>query len=245
MKKHIDTGPLAALGMSPVEIKIYLALLELGSAKAGVLIQRTGTQSSVMYLTLGRLITQGYISYVMQGKFRVYQAVDPRQLIEIADLNKKNLEKMLPSLLGMCGAGDMPQAEVYEGVSGLKNMCFRFIEDAAPGDEYLFLGFSSKNPVFEEEVYGFYREFTETRMERGLKLKGVAHESMRKFFEEREWPHTNIRYVPFPILKNISICGNKTIIVPWETERVSFLISSEGFASNLREYFTLVYRSGA
>ncbi len=244
MKKvKFDLEPLASLGLSPTEVRVYVALLELGSSQAGGLIRRTGIQNSVMHLTLGRLVAEGVISYILRGKIKVYQVVDPRQLVAILEQRKSALQNIMPALLAMKGTGTAPQAEVYEGLSGLRSMCFRFIEDAEPDDEYLFLGFSSSNAIFEEEVYTFYREFSEVRINRGLKLRGVAHETMRKNFDKHEWPHRNIRYVQYPILKGISICRNKAIIVPWDQTRVSFLISSDSFANNLRDYFGELWKN--
>ena len=238
-----DTTALTELGLSPTEIKVYIALLELGSAKAGAVMKTTGIQNSVMHLTLGRLVAQGLISYVRRGNMKVYQAAEPRFLLQLADQRKQRLEELVPRLEHLGSRGQLPEAEIYEGVTGLKNMCLKLIEDAAPGDDFLFFGFSSRNEEYEREVYEFYREYTLIRQQRRLVLRGIAHESMRKRFEEYKWPHSNVRYVSYPTLINISICNNRVIIVPWEDAKVSFLITSPPFAENCRSYFNAVWSS--
>jgi len=197
-----------------------------------------------MHLTLGRLVARGFVSYILRGKTKTYMAVDPTRLIEMADEQRRRLEDLVPALRSLRETAPAPQAEVYEGTAGLKNMCYSLIEDAKPGDEYLFLGFASPNQVLQDEVYTFYREFTEVRLSRGLALRGVAHESMRSIFKAYRWPHRNIRFVSFPILQNISLCGDKAIIVPWNEVRTSFLITSRAFTDNLREYFNNIWAGG-
>ncbi|MBN8548147.1 MAG: hypothetical protein J0M12_02405 [Deltaproteobacteria bacterium] len=243
MHEIIDTEPLLSLGLSATEVKIYLALLEFGPAKAGLLIKSTGVQNSVMHLTLGRLAAQGIVSYIRRGKMKVYQAAPPDFLLKLLDNRRQRLERLVPSLQSLQNKSQVPEAEIYEGMNGLKNMCFKLIEDTTPGDDFLFFGFACPNKEYEQAVYAFYREYTYMRVERGLKLRGIAHESMRKKFVENDWPHSNIRFVQFPTLNNMSICKNKVIIVPWEETQTSFLISSKSFADNCRDYFENVWKA--
>jgi len=241
MTKKIDRTPLYDLGLSNREVDVYLELLKRGPSRAGVLIRAVNAPNSVMHLTLARLVSSGFLSYVLKGQIKTYAAVEPRRLIEIAEQKRRKLEEIIPSLSALRETAPPPQAEVYEGVTGLKNMCFSLIQDAKPGDEYLFLGFSSSNQEYQEDVYTFYREFTTSRLERGLILRGIAHESSREIFRSYRWPHKNIRFVSFPIIQNLSVCGDKAIIVPWNETRTSFLITSRSFTDNLRAYFNAIW----
>lgn len=240
-KKNIDTKSLEHLGLSSTEIKIYITLLSAGPSQAGNLIRRTGIQNSVMHLSLRKLCAGGFLSYILKGKIRVYQAVDPRNLLRMLDSRRQEVAATLPALMALHNPEILPEAEIYEGMIGLQNMCLKLIEDSKPGDEFLFFGFCSNNKEFESEVYQYYREYTDIRMNRGLVLRGIAHESMRQRFAENLWPHSNIKFVSYPTLKNISICNNKVIIVPWENTKTSFLITSKSFTDNCREYFNEVW----
>jgi hypothetical protein len=174
---------------------------------------------------------------------KVYQAASPDYLLKLLDGRRLRLEKLVPSLRGLQTKSQLPEAEMYEGINGLKNMCFKLIEDTSPGDDFLFFGFACSNPEYERAVYKFYREYTFMRVERGLRLRGIAHESMRPLFVEHQWPHKNIRFVTFPTLNNMSICNNRVIIVPWEDTQTSFLITSKSFAENCRAYFEDVWKA--
>jgi len=242
--RKLDTEPLAEFGFSPTEIRIFLALQNLGTAKAGDLIKATKIQNSVMHLTLARLLSRGVVSYILRGKTKHYQSMQPSRLLELQAHRTERLQKFVKDIESQTKLPSFPEAEIYEGITGLKNMCFKLIEDAKPGDDYLFFGFSSSNPDYEQLVYSFYREFSDIRMRREIVIKGVAHESIREQFIRNQWPHHNIRFVTFPIIHSASVCRDKVILVPWRDSQVSFLIRSESFAENLREYFNSLWMQG-
>ena len=67
---------------------------------------------------------------------------------------------------------------------------------------------------------------------------------MRKNFAAHRWPHRNIRFVNTPFIHGISICNDKAIIVAWKDAQVSFLIRSQAFVENVRDYFYLLWDQG-
>jgi len=222
---------------------VYLALLELGPSKAGVIIKFTGIQNSVMHLTLGKLSAQGFVSYIRRGKMKIYQAADPQSLLRLMDERRQRLQSVIPQLEALRSKVKMPEAEIYEGMHGLRNMCFKLIEGVKKGDDFLFFGFACKDQEWEGLVYEFYREYTFIRLDRGLRIRGIAHVDMRPRFVEHKWPHSSIRFVPFPALRNMSICNDRVMIVPWEETQTSFLITSKSFAQNCRDYFNEVWET--
>jgi len=239
----MDTTALEDLGLSTTEIKIYLCLLKLGPAKAGQIVKQSGVQNSVVHLTLGKLLKNGLISYSKSSNVKIYQANDPNYLLSLENQKRIRLEQLVPQLINIRKEFDLPEAEIYQGITGLRNMCYKFIEDSTPGDEFLFFGFDSSNQEYLKQVYEFYREYSDYRIARKLVLKGIAHQNNKSQFIENKWPHKNILFVDFPIIQNISIFKNKIIMVPWEDNQVSFLISSASLANNFRFYFNSIWNS--
>src|SRR3989338_7621296 len=85
-KKYLpgmDTSIFEELGLTPAEIKIYLALLEQGVSTAGPILQKTGLQNSVVHLTLAKLLVKGFISFVKKGKVKQYRAADPKKILTL------------------------------------------------------------------------------------------------------------------------------------------------------------------
>ena len=237
----MDISALEHLGLTNTEIKVYLCLLKLGSSKAGPIIKSTGLQNSVVHLILGKLTNSGLISFSKKNQVKIYQANDPRYLLTIADERRKSLEKVVPELLSLRKNIQLPEAEIYQGLTGLKNMCYKFIENSSPGEDFMFFGFSSSNQSYTNAVYEFYREYTDYRLRRGLVLRGIANEHMKEQFIKNQWPHKNIKFVHFPIIQNTSVYRNKVMFVPWEDSQTSFLITSDGLAEYFRNYFNSIW----
>lgn len=235
---------LETFGLTPSEIKVYVSLLKIGTAKAGDVIKATGLQSSVVHFSLNSLISKGIVSFSRRGQVRLFQPSDPRQLLHILDEKKRAVEALVPELLSYTKGASPQEAEIYEGLPGLRTMSYKLIEDAAPGDEFLFFAFRCSNSEHEEAVYKFYREYTDDRMRRGLVIKGIAKKGIEDRFLENRWPHHNVLIVDFPTLECISICNNRMIMVPWDDRQVSFLITSRQATNNLRNYFYSVWNSG-
>lgn len=229
------------LGLSATEVKIYLALLELGESRAGEIITHTNLQNSVVHLTLGRLVDKGLASFVRHGKVRQYQATDPRNLLRWIDEKRHRVEELLPSLLARQVHKERQEAEVFEGLRGFKAMLYKLIEDYEKGDEYLFFAFYTPIEQRDREVYQFYREFLDERRRRGIKVRGIAHVSRRTLFEEIDYDMDAILFTDVPYIQNVSVFRNKIIITPWQYHPVAFLITSRQVADNFREYFNLLW----
>ena len=68
------------LGFSPNEIKVYLALNDHGSSKAGKIAKIAKIDRSSCYNSLKNLIEKGLASYVCIGKVKWFQATGPKRL---------------------------------------------------------------------------------------------------------------------------------------------------------------------
>jgi HTH-type transcriptional regulator, sugar sensing transcriptional regulator len=236
----MDTSILEDIGLTNAEIKIYLALLELGQATAGPVIKRTKLQNSVVHMTLAKLVEKGLVSFIIKGKIKHYQATDPSNITEFIEDKKRRFEQILPELLLKQRSTVKQSAEVYEGFKGFKTMLYDLIKDGKKGDEFLFFSFYTHNPDDFDNVYTFYNEYEKKRKELGLKVKGIASKEIKSKFQSRDI--RNILFVDFPVPLNISVFKNKVIFTPWEDERVSFLIHSRQLANSYRKYFYSIWK---
>ena len=76
-------------GLTEGEIKVYLALLELGDTTTGPLVDKSGVARSIVYQILERLIEKGLASYIVKDKTKYYQAADPNKLLDYAQKRKE------------------------------------------------------------------------------------------------------------------------------------------------------------
>jgi len=234
----MDTKILEDLGFTNAEIKIYLALLELGSTTAGPIIQKTKLQNSVVHMTLHKLVEKGFAAFIVKGKTRHYHATDPRNIGKYIDEKKSQFEQLLPQLLVKQQKQEPQAAEIYEGFKGFKNMLREFIKDAKKGEEFLFFAFYTKNPEDYRYVYNYYRKYEVDRLEKGIVVKGIAPKSLKGIIKQRK---TKILYVDFPIPENISVFQDKVFFTPWEDKQISYLIHSAQLAESFRRYFHSIW----
>ncbi len=239
----MNTAALEDLGLTKAEIRCYVALLELGTAKAGAVLKKTGLQNSVVHLTLGKLVEKGLLSFFKKGKVRYYQAKDPRNILRFVDEKRRQLDLLIPSLVAKQRPQERQEAEVFEGISGLKTMLYQVIEDAMSGDEYLFFSFYTPDEKAYDEVFEFYHEFEQDRLRRGLVVRGIAPKSIQPRLRGRA--AGSILLVDFPTIQNLSIFRNKVIMTPWEDRQISFLITSSQLAENFRAYFYSIWHAAS
>jgi sugar-specific transcriptional regulator TrmB len=114
---------LQEFGFTQAEAKIYLVLLKLGSVKVGQIIEKSGLQSSTTHNTLHSLIEKGFVTYILKGKMKLYQAVEPKLILEQFKEKEKKFQEVLPKLESLHKFAEEKQsAEIYEGTKGIMTM---------------------------------------------------------------------------------------------------------------------------
>jgi len=235
----MDTSILEDLGLSKGEIKIYLVLLELGSTKIGRIIEKSGMASSAVHNAVNYLIDKGLVSYVKKGKIKHYQPVPPKQLIEFIEEKKNKILSFLPELeLKHRLSGEKQEAEIFEGTRGIISLLNLLIEDTSPEEDYIFFAIDTEEK--NEDVQKFMLNYDLKRKERKLKVRGLAPIELKKLFKKRNY--LKMKYPPFPILSNLSICQNKIAIFSWDEKPIGYLIHSEQIARKYKEYFEKIWK---
>ncbi|MCK4589918.1 MAG: BlaI/MecI/CopY family transcriptional regulator [Nanoarchaeota archaeon] len=237
----MDTSVLEELGFTNAEIKVYLALLELGSSTAGPVIEKTGLQNSVVHMTLHKLVEKGFVSFVKKGKVRHYQAADPRNIIRFIEEKRERYEKLLPELLVRQKKQEKQEAEIFEGFKGFKTMQYEAVRDAKPGDEYLFFSFKTKNPKDFAYVYKFYQDFEKYRRRRGIVVRGIISPDPDILEMLKGRDPRGLLVVDIPTPQNVSVINDKVLMTPWEEKKISFLIHSRQLAETFRTYFYSIW----
>jgi len=230
----MDTTILEDLGLTSAEIKVYLALLELGSTKAGAVLQKTGLQNSVVHMTLHKLVEEGFASFIRKGKVKYYQATDPSHILDFIDDKKERFKEILPLLLDKQKKHDTSKAEVYTGFKGFKTMLHEFISDAQAGDEYLIFSFYTSNTKEYEKLFNYYAEFETERMKKRIVVKLIAPKTFKELLKNRKAQKV---FVEYPIPTNTSIFRDKIIFTPWEENQTVFMIHSKQLANEYRKFF--------
>lgn len=121
---HMDTNQLLReIGLSYKEAELYLASLELGPSTVLGLSRATTIHRTLVYEKLESLIQKGLFMTVVKGKRKLYQAVNPDELLNYLKERERNLKEALPLLKAEMSRGaDKPQLRFYEGQEQLRTL---------------------------------------------------------------------------------------------------------------------------
>jgi len=236
----MDTSILEDIGLTQAEIKVYLALLELGESTAGPIIKKTGLQNSVIHGTLPRLLQKGLAVFIKKGHTRYYHITEPDAILKLIDERRDRFKNFLPELLRRQKPVERQEVEIYEGLRGHRVMLYDFIEDATRGDEYLFFSFYAENSNDFDDMFELYNEFSEERERLGIVTKGIIPAQVQDKFKGRI-NREDLLFVDVPVLTNITIFNDKVFMTPWEARRMSFLIYSRQLADMYRRHFYSIW----
>ncbi|MFC1599786.1 TrmB family transcriptional regulator [Patescibacteria group bacterium] len=144
------------IGLKRKEIKIYLALLPLGSAPASVLGKQTNISRSTAHYTCKQLEQKGLVSSTFKKNTDYFNAEPPDKLQLIVDrkikkleVDKEELHRMSSNLMRLINPqAVLPKMRFYEGVDGLISL------------------FNDELTLKEDEIlYGAHRYFRDSPKE--------------------------------------------------------------------------------
>src|SRR3989338_2798200 len=148
----MDTNILEKIGLTKGEIRIYYALLELGSTTTGPIILKSKVARSKSYEILERLKEKGLVAEAIRENVRYFQAAPPERILDYIEEKKKNIEseaeefkKTLPLLKERQKSVSLQQeVKMYLGFEGVRTFYMEILNRLKEKDEYLALTFSEK-----------------------------------------------------------------------------------------------------
>jgi sugar-specific transcriptional regulator TrmB len=125
---------LQQLGLTRNESRVYLALLKLGSATAVEITKLSHVHRVNVYDTLERLREKGLISTIFQGKKRIYEAANPRQLLKLVNEKQELIQQILPQLdLEFRAEKEKQQVHHFFGPEGVLQAYYMMLDQGDTG----------------------------------------------------------------------------------------------------------------
>ena len=226
----METDNLHELGLSEKQVTLYLALLELGQAKASDLAKRTGFKRPSVYDMLNNLVQRGFITCNVQGKRQFFQAEDPRVLLEIPKKIDQHVRKVLPDLQQIFNRNTQkPQLRYYEGVDGIRRITEDLLE--CQSGEYWYV--SDATEITKILGERFLEDFIDRRIEKGLWANAIrirrSETEMNNMKPGKEY-RRRLRFLPHAPLEDIAsmhIYDNKVGLISSSKECFAMLIESK------------------
>ena len=235
---------LRELGLANEEIEVYLAMLKLGSNLASKISEETKINRSHVYQLLERLITKGFVSYVIKENRKYFSAVNPEKIVELIKEREQKMKDILPNLLGLVNfEKEKPIVEIFEGKEGIKTILNEILRTK---EEWLAFGSSGKG----QEILSFYAEHWEKEREKlKINLRGILDSSesgLKRGKEIAKRKYTKIRYVKenYSSPSSTWIYGDRLVFIIWSKEH-SFAIRmvSKELENNFKKHFEILWKN--
>jgi len=221
----MDTRILEKIGFTKGEVRVYLALLDLGNVSSGPIIKKSGIAGSKIYGILERLKVKGLVSETIKVKTKYFYANSPKRILDFIKNKERELiveqlefKKILPNLI-VKQRSKIEEQEVksYLGYEGIKTFYIEMAESLTKSDEYLGFAFPDK-AIGNKSVIQLFDRFHEKRARNGgvskilLNSKGKLNKSRfsKRIHKLYQFRKTNIL---FPA--GISIFKDMVVTFSW------------------------------
>jgi sugar-specific transcriptional regulator TrmB len=236
-------------GLSGNEVKVYLALIHLGSALAGKITKNCGVNRTNVYDALDRLMEKGLITYVVQANRKYFECADlsniTRYLQDLEQDNKRKqklIARILPDLEKQRTLAREPlEAAIYKGKRGLQSVAEDVL--ASRKTMYVFGAEGKFVSVFKHYAAQWHARRAAMR----LRVNIIYNETIRdrKIKAPFRYFHMRFSNEMDDTPATTWIYGDKVAIVVWSDPIVATLIRSSEVSKSYRQFFGVLWKGSA
>jgi sugar-specific transcriptional regulator TrmB len=234
---------LKEFGLDDKRAKVYLAILELGTAKAYDIAHKSKISRPTVYDILEKLASDGLVGIYEKRGIRYYIANDPEKIKRKLQEKERAFDAVLPELRSVYNALiTKPKMSYFEGIEGIKTV----LEDTITGQEKLLYGILSMDDLFKTAGKQFMDAQVKKRVATGYQLK-VIRSKPKDILET--WPTSaqelrELRYSPAGMVFAMTtyIYDNKVALISSKKENFGMIIESNEFHQNMRHLFGALWQ---
>lgn len=238
------------IGLDQKASCIYLTLLESGRASMTELAKKASLKRPTAYLVLEELLLLGLVTQTKIAKRKVYTAVHPRRLTEIAKERIQNLEEVIPEMVALYNSPkDRPKIQVFEGKEGVMAV-YREVYQALSNQEEA-LWFTNMEALSRlKESTEFYKKMLiklDNPRIRELNLGNEAGIRWSNEIKPLQGVNHHIRLLPPDFefgLTDTLIFGDKFVTFSLKKDIFVAIIESVDIAKSYRAMFEWAWKAG-
>ena len=227
---------LGELGLSDGEIKVYVALLKLGSSPVSDIKEETNLHRTTIYDFVEKLLNKGLINYVVKNNVKYYNASGPQKLVDFLKEKQDHLQQVMPELEKLSAFHkEETKVEVYKGAEGLKTVMLGCIRT---GKETVGMGID--DGLFKKALPIFIEQYQRLLEEHNITERVLTSKKSEYYFHTKQ---TNYKFLPSDLFSPIStlVYGDKIQIVIWEPSLTTLLIENRQLAQSYRKHFEILW----
>ncbi len=238
---------LIEFGLSQKEVKVYLALVLLGTTSSTPLAKKAQINRTTTYDIIESLIRHGLVSRVGGIKKETFTAEPPEKLPLLLEARMRKLNQQIMKAhslvrqLKFFGSSQpgRPKVSLYDGSTGIRNL----YEDSLLSSEDI-RSFSSTESL-ESFDPAFLHDYYEQRANKKIFIKAIINDvsSAHEYQKQDRKLHRELRIVPkdmMDIRPEIYIYDNKVAIFSLE-EKFGVMLESTDIANALKKLYDLAW----
>jgi len=226
-------------GLSDKEIKVYVALLSLGSINLQEIAKKLDFPRTTVYNTLNYLYEKGLVSKIIKKNITFFEATDPKKLVDKLNQRKRLIENVLPNLeILKKSVKESSSIEIYEGSKGL----FTVLSDVFNKKQqtYYFGSYSLSLEVLKHQP----EHFRTIRLERKIPAKIVMDRQNEETFHKETYKKiTEIKFLDslkdFPCM--VFIYGERVALYTLKGDLVGIIIKNKEVSQAMKLVFDMYW----
>lgn len=227
---------LERLGLSSNEARIYLALLKIGSSKAGRISKETQINRTTTYDALKGLLEKGLVNYVVKANRKWFEAENPKMLIDFIKEKERDVEDFLPDLEKIFKSPkERHNVTLYYGYGGMRSAFQDIIREGKPNCVM------DSEGQFTQRMPYFSRYFIKQIEKKKIKIRHLVREGV----DMQTSKTTEVKYLHNKKSSDavINIYGNKVAIIIWTEPPEAVIIKNKTVADSFRDYFEMIWKN--
>lgn len=240
----MDTSILKEIGFSDREIRVYIALLEIGKSTAGPIAVKAQLSQTKVYETLGKLIERGLIRYTLISKTKYFQATEPKQILSLIDEKKEKFKEILNELEAKQKFGKEQQtAIIYEGYKAVK-LLFNSIVNRLTKKDYYY-AFALKESYKSNSAPDFFANVHKSLQENKVIDLVLASYDMQDEIKKnyKDNTHIKIRFIKKSLPVGVVIVLGKIIQLSWGELPTAIEIVSVKISEDYKKFFEDMWKT--
>ena len=238
---------LISIGFDEKKAKIYLALLELGTAKAQEIAKKAGLERPTTYDLLVKLSKEGFVSSFEKRGVRYYIASQPEKITSRFFELEKRAEALMPELKALYSLSEnKPRVSFYEGVEGIKTVFW----DTLTTQRKTLNCILSMEDLYVIPGKQFMDSYVGKRIRDGFSIRVIRSKS--KEIRKEDWPTSNeqkraLRYAPQNMVFSMTtyLYDTKVALISTQKENFGMIIESKEFYQTMNNLFETLWQISA
>lgn len=240
----LDENDLNVLGLNKNLTRLYMTILQSNGLSAAQLASITGITRTNVYALAEQLVNSQLVNVDFVGSKRRFTARDPGILKQNAADRLKAVERLMPELQALYGAGSVkPKISYYEGDIAASKV-FDELSNVK-GDHYCYFGSLAAQLAVEGADNA--RRHTEKRLKKGIRARSIRTRSadLSEPFMAGEEYLREVRYFPREMPDNmpdIYIYDHTLAVLATYSEHYALIIESRELSGMMQTIWDIIWQ---